>query len=59
MYRRLGRTAEAKFPYEKALAPTQQDLERQFLQERIRGLKQEMQELSIFGRPNDYLTTER
>ena len=39
MYRRLGRTAEARASYEKALALTQQEPERQFLQERIRGLK--------------------
>jgi RNA polymerase sigma-70 factor, ECF subfamily len=37
--RRLGRTAEARFSYEKALALTQQEPERQFLQERIRQLK--------------------
>jgi len=39
LYRRLGRTAEARASYEKALALTQQDPERQFLQERIRQLK--------------------
>src|SRR5229473_2748347 len=39
MYRRLGRTAEALSSYEKALALTQQEPERQFLQERIRQLK--------------------
>jgi RNA polymerase sigma-70 factor, ECF subfamily len=39
MYRRLGRTAEAQSSYEKALALTQQEPERQFLQERIRQLK--------------------
>jgi RNA polymerase sigma-70 factor (ECF subfamily) len=39
LYRRLGRTAEAKSSYEKALALTQQEPERQFLQERIRQLK--------------------
>ena len=39
MYRRLGRTADAKSSYEKALALTQQEPERQFLQERIRQLK--------------------
>jgi RNA polymerase sigma-70 factor, ECF subfamily len=39
MYRRLGRTAEARSCYEKALALTQQEPERQFLQERIRQLK--------------------
>jgi RNA polymerase sigma-70 factor (ECF subfamily) len=38
MYRRLGRTAEARASYEKALALTQQEPERQFLQERIRKL---------------------
>ena len=39
MYRRLGRTAEARASYEKAVALTQQEPERQFLQERIRQLK--------------------
>jgi RNA polymerase sigma-70 factor, ECF subfamily len=39
MYRRLGRTAEARSAYEKALALSQQEPERQFLQERIRQLK--------------------
>ena len=39
MYRRLGRTSEARSSYEKALALTQQEPERQFLQERIRQLK--------------------
>jgi len=39
MYRRLGRMAEARSAYEKALALTQQEPERQFLQERIRQLK--------------------
>ncbi|MFZ0807897.1 MAG: RNA polymerase sigma factor [Candidatus Sulfotelmatobacter sp.] len=39
MYRRLGRTAEARSSYEKALALTQQEPERQYLQERIRQLK--------------------
>jgi RNA polymerase sigma-70 factor, ECF subfamily len=39
MYRRLGRTDEARAAYEKALALTQQEPERQFLQERIRQLK--------------------
>jgi RNA polymerase sigma-70 factor (ECF subfamily) len=39
MYRRLGRTAEARSSYETALALTQQEPERQFLQERIRQLK--------------------
>jgi RNA polymerase sigma-70 factor (ECF subfamily) len=39
MYRRLGRTAEARASYEKALALTQQEPERQFLKERIRQLK--------------------
>jgi len=37
--RRLGRTAEARAAYERALALTQQEPERQFLQERIRQLK--------------------
>jgi RNA polymerase sigma-70 factor (ECF subfamily) len=39
MYRRLGRTSEARSSYERALALTQQEPERQFLQERIRQLK--------------------
>src|SRR5712664_666635 len=39
MCRRLGRTAEARSSYEKALALTQQEPERRFLQERIRQLK--------------------
>ena len=39
MYRRLGRTAEARASYENALALTKQEPERQFLQERIRQLK--------------------
>ncbi len=39
MYRRLGRTAEGRSSYEKALALTEQEPERQFLQERIRQLK--------------------
>jgi RNA polymerase sigma-70 factor (ECF subfamily) len=38
MYRRLGRTAEARSAYELALALTRQAPERQFLQERIRQL---------------------
>jgi RNA polymerase sigma-70 factor (ECF subfamily) len=39
MCRRLGRTADARSSYEKALALTHQEPERQFLQERIRQLK--------------------
>jgi len=39
MCRRLGRVAEARASYERALALTQQEPERQFLQERIRQLK--------------------
>jgi RNA polymerase sigma-70 factor, ECF subfamily len=39
LYRRLGRTAEARSSYERALALTQQEPERQFLQERIRQVK--------------------
>jgi RNA polymerase sigma-70 factor (ECF subfamily) len=39
MCRRLGRTGEARASYEKALALTQQEPERQFLEERIRQLK--------------------
>jgi RNA polymerase sigma-70 factor (ECF subfamily) len=40
MYRRLGRTAEARDSYEKALALTQQEPERQFLAKRLEELKQ-------------------
>jgi len=39
LYRRLGRTAEARSSYERALSLTQQEPERQFLEERIRRLK--------------------
>ena len=39
LYRRLGRKAEARASYEKALALTRQEPERQFLQARIRQLK--------------------
>jgi RNA polymerase sigma-70 factor (ECF subfamily) len=39
LYRRLGRTAEARSSYEKALALTEQEPERQFLRARIRQLK--------------------
>jgi RNA polymerase sigma-70 factor, ECF subfamily len=39
MCRRLGRTAEARSSYEKALALAQQEPERKFLQERLRQLK--------------------
>jgi RNA polymerase sigma-70 factor (ECF subfamily) len=39
LYRRLGRPGEARLAYEKALALTQQEPERQFLRERIRQLK--------------------
>jgi RNA polymerase sigma-70 factor (ECF subfamily) len=39
MYRRLGRTAEARASYEEALALTRQEPERQFLEARIRQLK--------------------
>ena len=39
MCRRLGRTTEAQSSYEKALALTQQEPERRFLQARIRQLK--------------------
>ena len=39
MYRRLGRKAEARASYEKALALTQQEPERQFLARRLEELK--------------------
>jgi RNA polymerase sigma-70 factor (ECF subfamily) len=39
LYRRLGRTDDARASYEKALALTQQEPERQFLEGRIRQLK--------------------
>jgi RNA polymerase sigma-70 factor, ECF subfamily len=38
MCRRIGRTAEARSSYEKALALTQQEPERKFLEERLRQL---------------------
>src|SRR5215472_5200945 len=41
LYRRLGKTAEAKSSYERALALTQQEPERQFLQDRIRQLQKD------------------
>jgi RNA polymerase sigma-70 factor, ECF subfamily len=43
LYRRLGRTAEARSAYEKALALTQQQPERQFLEERIRQLQSKIE----------------
>jgi RNA polymerase sigma-70 factor (ECF subfamily) len=39
LYRRLGRTDEARSSYEKAVALTEQEPERRFLQARIRQLK--------------------
>jgi len=39
MYRRLGRTAEARASYQKALTLTRQEPERQFLEARIRQLQ--------------------
>jgi RNA polymerase sigma-70 factor (ECF subfamily) len=39
MYRRLGRTGEARASYEQALALTRQGPERRFLQERIRQMQ--------------------
>jgi RNA polymerase sigma-70 factor, ECF subfamily len=39
MYRRLGKTDEARSSYEKALTLTQQGPERRFLQERLRQLR--------------------
>ena len=42
LYRRLGRTAEARASYERALALTQLEPERQFLRARIRQLKGEI-----------------
>jgi RNA polymerase sigma-70 factor (ECF subfamily) len=39
MYRRLGRTAEARASYEKALTLTQQEPERRFLAKRLEELK--------------------
>jgi hypothetical protein len=64
MYRRLGRTAEVRASYEKALALTQQEPERQFLQKRIsadeiKNFEIKMERLSIFPLPNDYRTKER
>ncbi len=42
MCRRLGRSAAARASYERALALTQQEPERRFLQERIRHLKSDI-----------------
>ena len=39
MYRRLGRTAEARASHEEALALTRQEPERQFLARRLEELK--------------------
>jgi RNA polymerase sigma-70 factor, ECF subfamily len=39
LYRRLGRTAEARSSYEQALKLTQQEPERRFLEDRLRHLK--------------------
>ena len=39
LYRRLGRTAEARASYEKALSLVQQEPERRFLTKRIEELK--------------------
>jgi RNA polymerase sigma-70 factor (ECF subfamily) len=39
MYRRLGKSAEARSSYEKALALTQQEPERRFLAQRLTELK--------------------
>jgi RNA polymerase sigma-70 factor (ECF subfamily) len=39
MCRRLGRTADARASYEKALALAQQEPERKFLRERLRQLQ--------------------
>ncbi len=45
MCRRLGRTVEARASYEMALALTQQEPERQFLQERIRQLNEKIKKV--------------
>lgn len=48
MYRRLGRTAEARASYEKALALSQQEPERRFLAEAARGIEIKIVRLSRF-----------
>ena len=56
MCRRLGRTAEARSSYRKALALTQQEPERQFPQQRIRQLKEIVSTTCrIPVRPFDYM----
>ena len=45
MCRRLGRTVEARASYEMALALTQQEPERQFLEERIRQLNEKIKKV--------------
>jgi len=47
--RRLGRTAEARAAYERALSLTQQEPERRFLTRRLAELKKIIGRLSIFG----------
>ena len=49
MYRRLGRTAEARSSYEKALALTQQEPERQFLAKAARGIEIDPRNFSVNG----------
>jgi RNA polymerase sigma-70 factor (ECF subfamily) len=57
LYRRLGRTDEARASYEKALALTQQEPERQFLRERIRQLKYKVRKK--VGVPVDFRLLQR
>ena len=45
--------------YQKALALTQQEPERRFLQEQLRQLNKKIKYLSIFDHANDYPITER
>ncbi len=47
MCRRLGRTAEARSSYKKALALTQQEPERKFLQERLQAVELNKIELAV------------
>jgi len=49
--RRLGRTADARTSYERALQLTRQDTERRFLEGRLHGLPVEAVNENSFGLP--------
>jgi len=55
--RRLGRTADARAAYERALALTRQEPERRFLQRRLGGVGVKWHavgDLAVFGRWKDF-----